>query len=397
VCVSDEVDSMLKPESTKFLRLDTLRFLAASAIVTYHHKDGFGLGTYETRLHGLIVFVDLFFVISGIVISYAYWNRISSIRDYLRFLWSRVARLAPLHWATLSFYVLLGVVSQIFGAMPTDPGRYDPGCLSYNFAMLHSLIGCHQLTFNVVSWSISAEMFIYLLFPLIIAIGARRAYVLATMAVLIALALYIFASGDAGAGPWWTWTWHYGVVRAIPAFMIGSAAYAMREHLARVPGAGLACWATLAGLFVMLAIGAQPSYLLPLIYLIPILALAADTRYQPTIFLSRTASLGQLTYSVYMLHPIVITIVVLTIGQRILHLLRPEILTPVSFLLVYPISLLSLTLFELPARRFLNSLIGHKTELQTLSLGRGEAMKHGIERTAQTVEDPKSIALKPLA
>jgi peptidoglycan/LPS O-acetylase OafA/YrhL len=79
--------------------LEGLRLVASLGIIVYHfvpYASG-GLAA-EDRL---ALFVDLFFVISGVVIAHAYTGRINSFGDYRDFLQKRVARLYPLHLATL--------------------------------------------------------------------------------------------------------------------------------------------------------------------------------------------------------------------------------------------------------------------------------------------------------
>src|SRR5512135_599191 len=47
--------------------------------------------------------VDLFFVLSGFIISYNYWDKLASfsVKAYREFLWLRLARLYPVHLFTL--------------------------------------------------------------------------------------------------------------------------------------------------------------------------------------------------------------------------------------------------------------------------------------------------------
>jgi peptidoglycan/LPS O-acetylase OafA/YrhL len=110
------------------------------------------------------LFVDLFFVVSGFVIARQYFGRVNDAGSIGRFLWRRLARIYPLHLATLAFYLALAGALH-FGAARTDnPARYPLSDLPAQFLLLHAFVG-ERLTFNFPSWSLSAEMFCYLLFP----------------------------------------------------------------------------------------------------------------------------------------------------------------------------------------------------------------------------------------
>ena len=132
------------------------------------------------------LFVDLFFVVSGFVIARQYFGRVNDAASVGRFLWRRLARIYPLHLATLAFYLALAGALH-FGAARTDnPARYPLSDLPAQFLLLHAFIG-ERLTFNFPSWSLSAEMFCYLLFPAVALIAQRRkedrlAFVLARLA-----------------------------------------------------------------------------------------------------------------------------------------------------------------------------------------------------------------------
>ena len=81
-----------------------------------------------------------------------------------RFLWRRIARIYPLHLATLAFYVVIALALHSGLARTDNPARYPLSDLPAQLLLLHAVDG-ERLTFNFPSWSLSAEMFCYLLFP----------------------------------------------------------------------------------------------------------------------------------------------------------------------------------------------------------------------------------------
>ena len=90
-----------------FATLEGLRLISSLAIVALHFLHYLSAAGWIEAMH---IAVDLFFIISGIVIANAYYGRISDIESYLEFLRRRIARLYPLHLATLAFYGLVAAV-----------------------------------------------------------------------------------------------------------------------------------------------------------------------------------------------------------------------------------------------------------------------------------------------
>ncbi len=92
----------LRPASGELLHLDLMRFVASAGIVFHHSHEFFSPQRARPALAagtlGLALFVDLFFVISGFVITYVYHDRIVSWGGFGRFLQRRIGRLVPLHW-----------------------------------------------------------------------------------------------------------------------------------------------------------------------------------------------------------------------------------------------------------------------------------------------------------
>jgi peptidoglycan/LPS O-acetylase OafA/YrhL len=150
--------------------LTSLRFFAAASIVLAHMSvPFFGVGAHPSLTLG----VSFFFVLSGFILTYAYQGRFDLRAFYL----SRFARLWPVHLVTmlLAFALLYPFLTQ-------RPEWLFPTLA--NLLLLHAWIPVvgWVFSFNAVSWSISTELFFYLLFPI-----ARRW-------ILPALAITLFAT-----------------------------------------------------------------------------------------------------------------------------------------------------------------------------------------------------------
>lgn len=342
----------LHSKSGELLHLDFLRAVASCGIVLLHFARFLSPSTQAIigPVENMTIFVDLFFAISGFVIAYVYRGRIDSWSAYFTFLQRRVARLVPLHWATLLVFVAIGVMIWT-GRMGSDHAEfYDPRCLLPNAIAIHAWGVCDHLSFNDVSWSISAEMGMYLIAPLLLFLAARSPWTMLLIGVVVIALLSAMPKQ-----PWLGWTYHFGVARALPSFVVGIAMAEWREPLARgLPSPrGVAIAA-----FVVLMAGIRlqwPSLaLLPIVYLIVAATIATDLskQYAPL----KIGVLGELTYSLYMIHPLVRTFVLSFAGQRVLKLqgIAADLMVLVGFALTFLLAYVSFVWFEDPARRLLS-------------------------------------------
>src|SRR5215475_12953654 len=95
-------------EPKRFVVLDFYRFVAALGVFIFHLKNiDNGISPAWNGSFGL--FVDMFFILSGFVISYSYPSTSSGIQSYYRFMVRRIARIYPLHVLTLIALVLLAI------------------------------------------------------------------------------------------------------------------------------------------------------------------------------------------------------------------------------------------------------------------------------------------------
>ncbi len=125
--------------------------------------------------------VDLFFVLSGFILTHNYVNEFARFHlgDYGRFLWLRLARVYPVHLFTLSVLVAGIVAGKLVGQSFNKPEWLTPWQLLENLLLVHAWTPGGHPSWNVPAWSISAEWFAYLSFPFVtlLVVRVRRASV----------------------------------------------------------------------------------------------------------------------------------------------------------------------------------------------------------------------------
>lgn len=345
-----------RAESDHYLHLDVLRFLASAAVVVYHYRTlaDWVPGPVALRaVDSLRLAVDMFFVISGVVMADLYGGRLGVRGSYLGFLRRRIARLAPLHYATLGFCVAMAAIASTLGVSLSSPEVFDPACIPANLALLNAFGACDHLSFNGPSWSISAEMGLYVLLPLLLMLSSRR---LATLGLVVFAVAGLFALRRATGEDWTGWTFRFGFFRAAPSFLLGMVLARSDDWLARIPRPGL-----LFGLSLVVFVGVclapvDDALRLLVIYAIVTLGLAADRRGVAGPVVRKASPLGRLTYSIYMLHMPVALVCISALGKHILHLNGTAlnlwcVVVGLTFLPVA--SVISFNLFETPMRRLI--------------------------------------------
>jgi exopolysaccharide production protein ExoZ len=164
--------------------LQALRGVAAFLVMLFHYR-GFLDGVYSKAnfSHAIVengyMGVDIFFVISGFIIVYS--TRKKEHAGCIDFIIRRFFRVVPLAWiATLTFYFLEGAVHSntilLRSLMFIPLKNEDPPYFGY------SLLG--------VVWTISYELFFYLMFSIALAFSHRFRTLLAGL--LIGACIYIF-------------------------------------------------------------------------------------------------------------------------------------------------------------------------------------------------------------
>jgi len=259
--------------------------------------------------------VDVFFVLSGFVITHVYKDgfarRVTAWR-YRNFLKARVARLYPLHVAVLLLFVATAIAER--AAAYALNGSFDPiplvgeRSLSGFFANLVMLQGlwARQLSWNDPAWSISLEFLAYLLFPVLW--RARRVGKAGIGCLLLAVLVWLaYCTGDYFN----QWNGPYAILRCLTEFLVGSLLYSVYQSglFAPVLASDGALLAVALLLGALLHIAAPD---LGIIALFPLLILAAvrNTGHCARLLNSRPLLwLGDISYSLYLLHWFVLFLV----------------------------------------------------------------------------------------
>jgi peptidoglycan/LPS O-acetylase OafA/YrhL len=256
--------------------------------------------------------VDLFFILSGFIMLHVYgdaFNRAISKGSMRNFLVARFARIYPLH--LFSLLLLVGV----FYASNGQPDLInDPAAIPSHLLLLHSM-GLNQIfTWNVPSWSISAEWWAYMVFPLLVVLLTRHRTATLTGMVVFMAAAYLsivyllprtnlFAPGlpaphDLNV------TYDYGFLRGLAGFLVGMLTFELfsRQSIRRLFGSNTAALLCIGGTFLLLHLGVHDLFYLPAFAGL-MLSLASNTFWVQKALNNRPLQfLGEISYSVYLMH-----------------------------------------------------------------------------------------------
>lgn len=329
--------------------LTGLRIVAALWVVLFHYRPP--LWAASPRLHDDMaplfdagaMGVDLFFILSGFVLTWNYLDRMGqafSVRGTLHFLWLRLSRVWPIYLVTMHLAALWIIVTLHVGNTPS-PDAEKLTAISYVRQLLMVQLWFEPFfdgtSWDGPAWSISAEWLAYLCFAVVALAVFRiarvsRARTLMMLAVVAALPPTMLLLGSGLLYTPWSW-----LPRILAQFTAGALACAAVRRLRlsdsgrRTAGylsVGLVA-AVVAGLYYFNAhpvTGMVDSGALTAVLFLPlVVALSVGTGSLPAVLSTRPMHYGgRISFSLYMIHEPVHTIwdwavreyqIVLTMGQ----------------------------------------------------------------------------------
>ncbi|MGE3643217.1 MAG: acyltransferase family protein [Beijerinckiaceae bacterium] len=288
------------------------RFICALIIVAYH------LAHFKPETAGsLPVFellnplLDLFFIVSGYLIFQHYGDRVRDWPSYKAYIVRRIVRIYPLHLVTFAFFVAIGMAVH-FGIVNSASGaaRYDWSQIPANILLVQGWGFSNDLSFNYVSWSLSAEWFCYLLLPAIVYAYVRGgiAGIALFLLAFVALLEIMIAARIIPDKAWW-WAKEWGAWRAFADFTMGAlilklvnvSRWKLRSHWPSWIVLAIAVTAMFCSLHFYLC-WALLSFALYLS------ALAENNNSAATEWIAPALPVLNASFGVYLWHPVVITL-----------------------------------------------------------------------------------------
>lgn len=297
--------------------LTGIRGIAAVWVMLFHYAASasglFGTSPPPEVLASGFLGVDLFFVLSGFVLGLSYSDALAAEtpRKLTRFFVGRAFRILPLHWFVLCVF---GLMVLAFPSLFAAPDR-SPVNFATSFFLVHLWVGV-PMAWNWPTWSLSAEFAAYLLFPVIVVVAARAKLRPATKVLLgfgsITLYLAILlALGRDTVGT----TGYLSLARCVLQFLAGYL-------LSRVSIRGLDKRAIdgllIAGLALVICAANWPQTQFAALYgfAMIVMACGASSRLGNLAFANPVSYfLGKISYSIYLVHALLLVIFEAAIRQ----------------------------------------------------------------------------------
>ena len=291
--------------------LTGLRGIAALLVLMHHFSLHFGESLGGSGLGGMLrqgyLGVDLFFVLSGFVISMVYgrWFGAASLGQPWAarvgmFLLRRVARIWPLH---------VVVVLVLIGLAAAGQHGFSVRFSLVNLALVQGWGMSGEV--NAPAWSISAEFLAYLLFPILAPAVLRNRFgvMLGLVVVVSAVAVCLSLAPPVGPGRRGLLDIHYNysllpALRCVAGFVLGMLAWRAGavpavQRFARAP------WTGPGGLLLLLGLMLAHANDLPMLALLPVVVLGMHQGRGwawRLLTVQPLHGLGVLSYAIYLIH-----------------------------------------------------------------------------------------------
>jgi peptidoglycan/LPS O-acetylase OafA/YrhL len=309
----------------RFRALDGLRGVAALLVMLSHVEWRSHITDARFITNGYLA-VDLFFIMSGLVIAANYSTKIADARSSLRFMVLRFFRLYPLHVVMLGMFVGLEccklVAQYTFGVVPEHmpfTGGQSYRSLIANIFLVHGLGLWWRGGWNGPSWSISCEFFVYALFAVATLVGLTRNRMCAVAGAIITAATYAYIALTRDT---LNVVFGLGIVRCLIGFFWGVQIFRWPIIWHSLSPRRTSQYEVIAFVTVLVIMGTVSGAMIVIVIplFVVLIALLRSDRgpIARVLTLAPLQTLGRLSYSIYMLHQFVV-ICILMPGKRVVR------------------------------------------------------------------------------
>ena len=326
------------------------------------------------------LFVDLFFVLSGYLITSIYLNRIEYWPQFVTFILRRFGRLFPLLiFSTILFVLAMNTVTFVKNeAVARGLVKFSSGIEAVPFlvptageliatlTMTHGVGIFDRPILNWASWSISTEFYTYLLFAaLCLALPKRLRLAAFALLALAGYAITCWATlahhSCLSTQHCFDVTYDFGLARCVSAFFLGGVTWYAGQRLVSVGPRGREWlqWGACAALATIFTFARQMpllTFACPPVFALLVLSLASDTGTVARALKRPVFQLlGERSYSIYMMHPVLLQFLA-PVQKKVTGPAASAILMVLYALVTIWIAGYTYRLVEVPCRDYFNRL-----------------------------------------
>ncbi len=368
---------MIKP-------LTSLRFMFAFMVFASHidflhdSESKFLCWIYDSIFKEGYIGVSFFFILSGFILAYNYQDKIFKNQTSNKtFYIARFARIFPLH--ILTFLISIPLTYKIF---INNKCLWISQALT-NISLTQSYIPIKSIyfAFNAPSWSISDEMFFYLVFPfLILLIPKIRAFknslILSVIAIIPLLTLIIPEN-------YYHQIFYINPFTRVVDFILGIAIFniyqkfAQKKHIINYNYLEISAVLLLLVFFIFhQSIPKVARY--SFYYWIPMSYLIFSFSFQKgkiSNLLSKKIfiHLGEISFGFYMFHQLVLRYFSV-INSNFLHINNDVLITVITFSISLIVSHYSYILFETPMNKYIKKTLRNQKTTPNILYKKWQAM-----------------------
>jgi peptidoglycan/LPS O-acetylase OafA/YrhL len=341
--------------------IDSLRGIAALVMALNHANGPFNLQLNVPNFR-----LDVFFILSGIIIALIYENKIYSNKiQYKDFLIKRISRLLPLHYITLFLTLLLFITYYIAGRKELIPAENNIFTFFLNLLLLQNIGLTNEFTWNYVSWSISAQILVESLWFSFISMKKNSTY-LYLFIVIISMFILVKSFGLSFGGPpkYSIIYLNAGMLRYLMDFFIGLLIYRFFirrfNFLSNLSAKFLNIISLLILLYLFTLWTYRPIYFegadyVNAMFIYPVLiclCINSKTFLSNIINFYLFPLLGKISYSIFLIHPLIIVVMCKIQKHFDLNLL---LLLFLYFVTLFIVAIFSYRYIELPGANIINN------------------------------------------
>ena len=292
----------------KFLFLEPIRGIFALVVVVAH-GDHIANSSFLLNdnifMQNATMLLDMFFVLSGFVITYSYADRVNSLSSAAAFQFNRFLRMYPLHIVMFLLFALgFPLIEYTFESLVGTSGRRPP----FSDFDIHDVINnifltqgflADNISYNYPSWSVSVEFYTYATFAIVITLCSSdisRIYSSILLVVITGCTLYFTDSRYPETG--------MALFRCMYSFFIGVLVFYIYSNFT-IRVAPIFVYLSFILMFIFLYFGNYISSLItPFTYALIFLSLLWSEMSGLKKFLCKPILifLGTVSYGIYMIH-----------------------------------------------------------------------------------------------